>query len=160
MFDPLLVPLDGSELSESAVPYALDLARKYRARVLLLRATEVPDSVVLPAGVPGLALADLREREQGGIRGYLAAWKKRLEEAGVEECETLTCLGGAAESILAEAEAYDVGLVVMSSHGRGGFDRLIHGSVAEKVLRAAHCPVLLVRSGRGDAGGLPPNPAS
>lgn len=144
MFDVILVPLDGSELSEAAVPVALDLGRKYGAEVLLLRATVVPDSVVQPTGIPGAFLSDFREREHGGIRGYLSRWKKHAEEAGVE-CRTLMCLHEAAEAILAEAEAADAGLIVMSSHGRGGVDRWLHGSVAEKVLRRAKCPVLLVR---------------
>lgn len=147
MFDVILVPLDGSPLSEAALPVAIDLGRKYGSEVLLLRATVVPDSVVQPTGIPGAFLSDFREREHGGIRGYLSRWKKHVEEAGVE-CRSLMCLHEAAEAILVEAEAADVGLIVMSSHGRGGVDRLLHGSVAEKVLRRAKCPVLLVRPGQ------------
>lgn len=145
MFSVILVPLDGSELSEQALPTAIDLARKYSAEVILLRATVVPDSVVMPTGIPGAFLSDFREREHGGIRGYLSRWKKHVEAAGVE-CRSLLCLNDAAEAILSEAEGSDVGLIVMSSHGRGGFDRMLHGSVAEKVLRRAKCPVLLVRA--------------
>lgn len=152
MYSRILVPLDGSELSERAVPHALDLARKYGAEITLLRATVLPDRVyALPDLTAAAYMERYRETEQETIREYLEDWKKRLEADGVA-CRTIHRLDDAASAIVDQAEMDEVDLVVMCTHGRGGFDRWVHGSVASKVMRRASCPLLLIRGGSRQAG--------
>jgi len=145
MYSRILVPLDGSELSERAVPHALDLAKKYGAEITLLRATALPDRVyALPDLTAAAYMERYRETEQETIRQYLEDWKQRLEADGVT-CKVIHRLDDAASAIVDQAEMDEVDLVVMCTHGRGGFDRWVHGSVASKVMRRILCPLLLIR---------------
>jgi nucleotide-binding universal stress UspA family protein len=133
----VLVPLDGSELAERAIGPARQIAAARRASVLLLQ-------VVAPHGPAerGLAVPALEQAGQ-----YLAGVADRLRAGGVTVLVE-ACAGQPAEQIAAQATLWGSDLVVMSTHGRGGFDELVHGSVADAVVRAASVPVLLV-SARG-----------
>lgn len=145
MYSTILVPLDGSELSERAIPHARDLALKYGAEITLLRATALPDRVyALPDLTAAAYMERYRESEHDAIREYLKTWQERLEKDGLV-VHISHRLDEAATAIVEEAEEEDVDLVVMSTHGRGGFDRWVHGSVASKVMRHAPCPLLLIR---------------
>jgi nucleotide-binding universal stress UspA family protein len=135
----VLVPLDGSELAERALPFAFELARATRGRLLLVRAV----------------LAYSSETEEGTTKvpvypraeAELAAVASRLRAAGVR-AEAHVALGiAAADSILAAAAEQRADLVVMSTHGRGGLGRFLYGSVADEVLRGSDVPVLLVSAG-------------
>lgn len=152
MYATILVPLDGSELSEKAIPHARDLALKYGAEVTLLRATALPDRVyALPDLTAAAYMERYRESEHETIREYLQTWKEHLEASGLV-CHVVHRLDDAASAIVDQAEIEDIDLIVMSTHGRGGIDRWVHGSVASKVLRHAPCPLLLIRV-RGQAAG-------
>ena len=145
MYSTILVPLDGSALSERAIPHARDLALKYGAEITLLRATALPDRVyALPDLTAAAYMERYRETEQEAIRDYLKTWKERLEADGIV-CHVSHRLDDAAAAIVDQAEVEDIDLIVMSTHGRGGLDRWVHGSVASKVLRHAPCPLLLIR---------------
>lgn len=145
MFSKILVPLDGSKLSERALPVALDLAGRYGSELILLRTTRLPDLVEDLTGIPVASLAELRRNEEEGIEAYLGDWQSRISGGGVP-CLTVSRADGAARGIVAQAEAEEVSLIVMSTHGRRGFERWVQGSVAERVARRAPCPVLLVRA--------------
>lgn len=145
MFPRILVPLDGSEISEQALPVAMDLAHRYGSELILLRATQIPDLVVDVTGLPVASVAEMRRNEEAGMRTYLEAWQAKVGEAGLP-CRTVTRVDGAAQGILGQAETDDVSLIVMSTHGRSGFNRWVQGSVAERVARRSPCPVMLVRT--------------
>lgn len=155
MFTRILVPLDGSELSEQALPVAMDVAHRYGSEIVLLRATQIPDMVVDVTGLPVASLAEMRRNEELGMREYLDGWQKRIADAGLP-CRIVTRVDGAAQGILAQAENDDISLIVMSTHGRSGFNRWVQGSVAERVARRAPCPVLLVRTPVTSAAISPP----
>lgn len=144
MFSRILVPLDGSELSEQALPVAMDLAHRYGSEIVLLRATQIPDLVVDVTGLPVASVAEMRRAEEQGLRSYLEDWQARMAEAGLPS-RVVTRIDGAAQGIVDQAEIDAVSLIVMSTHGRSGFNRWVQGSVAERVARRAPCPVLLVR---------------
>ncbi|MBM2811317.1 MAG: universal stress protein [Chloroflexi bacterium] len=120
-----LVPLDGSALAEVALTMVQTLAGKPLARVRLLRVTK--DRAETPA-----ARSYLTEK----IVPRVSAWGLHVESHVEEGIAGLTIA----------AAAKDVDIVIMSTHGRGGFDRLRHGSVAQRVIRDMSVPVLLVRS--------------
>jgi nucleotide-binding universal stress UspA family protein len=135
----ILVPLDGSVLGELALAPAIDLARDKSARLVLLRAAEAHTTIADPTEAQ---VAVVREAEE-----YLAGVRARVLAGGLEAVETSVWYGPAADAIVEAARYRDADLIVMSSHGRSGFGRLVLGSVAERVLRATATPILLIRAG-------------
>jgi nucleotide-binding universal stress UspA family protein len=136
----ILVPLDGSALAEAALAPAVDLARDYKAKLVLVRAAEAQS---FPMADPTAAQVDAVRAAEA----YLAGVHARLTAAGLADVETAVWYGPPAEAI-AEAARYRVAdLIVMSSHGRTGLGRLVLGSVAESVLRGTETPIFLVRPG-------------
>lgn len=136
----ILVPLDGSELSESVFPCALALARRFRAAVILVR---VIDPFMF---VPGAMPVSMSERMQNQWKAsavkYLSTQSRRLQGVSVT---TLCPEGSPREEIALAAQHEGCDLILMASHGHSGLVRWLLGSVAEGVLRISPCPVLLLR---------------
>jgi len=131
----VLVPLDGSALSEAIVPVAEALARDYGAELILLRAVRlstVPDPLEPEAKV-------------GEAEAYLACIAEELQARGLSRVRrSVWHVPAKPEQAIAEAAAQNhADLIAMTTHGRTGLGRLFFGSVAERVLRAATVPVLL-----------------
>ena len=127
----LLVPVDGSDLAELAVPAALELARLFEARAILLRVLDDPKE-----STP----AEVHEAEE-----HLDAISRTFERRGIDTF-TLVQKGDAVEEILDAARFHHADLIVMTTHGRSGLSRLVTGSVTEQVLRRATVPLLVVRA--------------
>ena len=152
MFETILLPLDGSELAESALDAALQVKTRFNACLILLRSVEsASHHMMQAAGVmesPAAAVAnveliqEMTEAEKHEAETYLASVRDRI---GATDVETLVVEGDAAQTIVETATQRKVGLIVMSSHGRGGLGRLVFGSVADGVLRESRTPVLLIR---------------
>lgn len=147
MFDLIVVPLDGSRLSERALSLAVPLAEQHRAALTLLHAhapvLPLPLGGGAPMRDPALELAAREEQSK-----YVARLAKRLAKQTGLSVTPVLADGGAAETIVARAgEARDA-LIVMTTHGRGGFKRFWLGSVADRVTRLAHVPVLLLTGNR------------
>lgn len=144
-FKKILVPDDFSNHSKEARLYAADLATRYDAHIDLVHVYQ-PISYSLPEGQV------FHSAEQ--LKDLLAALDVRLAESKadmlswgtVKSLDTKLVLGSASVEItsLAHDGAYD--LIVMGTHGRGGLSHALLGSIAEKVVRTAPCPVLTVRS--------------
>jgi nucleotide-binding universal stress UspA family protein len=151
MFETILVPLDGSELAETALAPALELKAKFNAKLILLRAVEPASHRLTQApGVfesPSAAVANVEliqqviEAERDEARTYLEAVRHR----GGEGVEALLLEADPVDAIVETAQERGAGLIVMSSHGRGGLGKLIFGSVADGVLKRSKTPVLLIR---------------
>lgn len=142
MFAKLLVPLDGSELAEKALPHAGELAQKLGSEVVLLRvapSVEQYQELALLRNVE----EDLRHSRAEAER-YLADLEPPLSRAGVK-VSSIVLLGDPARSIIDFANDASVSLIVMSTHGRSGLGRWVMGSVADKVVRSSGKPVLLCR---------------
>lgn len=133
----ILAPTDFSEPAERAVTYAIELARMFEARITLLHVWSLPS-----AGYAEGLTWPIEEME--------AAAQSELERARVAVAERLPAAdallrrGLEWKEILGTAEARHADLIVMGTHGRQGLPRLVLGSVAEKVVRLAHVPVLTV----------------
>jgi nucleotide-binding universal stress UspA family protein len=148
----MLVTLDGSPLAEQALEPALALARVVESDVLLLRVTParetLPESMT-PGGERAEAAMDaIAAQERADAESYL----QRIYNAHDNRrlfFDVQTAEGDVADTIVSYADAHHVDLIVMSSHGRSGIGRWLHGSVAEKVLRGANCATLILRSARG-----------
>ncbi len=141
MYRRILVPLDGSDLAETAIPHAELLASASGAeleliRVTLLRFVQAPDG-------HGHVVQEEGDREEA--EAYLATWEKRLRDRGIRATGQVRS-GSVAEEIVEYAGSTRADLIVMSTHGRTGARLYAYGSVAEKVLRAAPCSVLVVRT--------------
>jgi nucleotide-binding universal stress UspA family protein len=144
MLETILVPLDGSPVSEVALPYAEALASVTGGRLILVRAAHAP------------AFHPEPEHEQFSrvetAEDYLAEIAQALVARGVKNVETAVPYGQAAAWIVDEAEMRHADIIVMSTHDRSGADRWLHGSVAESVVHQASVPVLLIRADNGAAG--------
>jgi nucleotide-binding universal stress UspA family protein len=146
-FSRILVPLDGSSLSERALPVVRALARKFQSQIILLRVLDIPTPTA-PASHLEETIGWIREARRHVLQeaqSYLETIQRELYEEGFET-RILLRDRAPAEDILDVACAEDIDLIVMSSHGKGGgLARWTFGSVAERVARHSLCPVLLVR---------------
>jgi nucleotide-binding universal stress UspA family protein len=135
-----LVPLDFSRGSEKALDHALKLAPERRAKVIALHV--VPAELIYPPTGGRFDFYGLMERDARENFRKLAKRKK----LGPRDCELLLARGtDFAEIIARQAKRLRASMIVMGSHGRTGLSRFLLGSVAERTLRYAACPVLIVK---------------
>ncbi len=147
MFERILVPLDGSSLAELALPLAAEMARRFEASVTLTRVVLPPHVVSHTAGAAYASLlTGLREVALDEASAYLQGQAASLQAQGVAAGIHLVDGEPVADMILEVAEAIAADLVVMSTHGRSGVSRWVFGSVADRLLRSARMPILLVRA--------------
>ncbi len=137
MFNKILVSLDGSPLSEHALPTALALAQTPGTDLFIARVPTAGGSHEPPTG----RQLEVARRE---IRQYFD--DLRLAQPPTGKFTTLMPEGNVANAIADTAAAEGIGLIVMSTHGYSGVTRWLLGSVTEKILRTAPCPVLAVRT--------------
>lgn len=136
----LMLPLDGSQFAEAALPFGTGLARRHGARLrLVLSHATIPDQAPGEAAV--VAMVALQEQE----REYLGTVAARIDPAGTLNPELCLLTGQAGPALAADLERHHDDLVVMATHGRGALSRLWLGSVADYLVRHAHAPLLLVR---------------
>jgi nucleotide-binding universal stress UspA family protein len=137
----LLAPTDLSELSLAGVNYALELAQSQDAEVILYY-------------VVGIADNNWPRDEFDPVRGLVEDQKHLLERFVRENISDLSVkikvrqiveIGVPYKAIVEKAEEEHVDMIIMSTHGRSGFDHMVIGSVTEKVVRRATCPVLSIR---------------
>lgn len=134
----ILCPVDLSDISRAALEYAVGLARALEARLQALQVLELVE--------PGRD-NELRRRCLDEFERFVQPLRMGVP------VETVLTEGNAAGEILRAAEASRADLIVMGTHGRSGFERFVLGSVTERVLRQARCPVLAVPPGGGRKGG-------
>jgi nucleotide-binding universal stress UspA family protein len=156
MIARVLVPLDGSQLSEQALDLAAEMAKRFDARVTLLFAFEGLDHLAQVLGgrngeVDRATWEQVHRSTEAGLaaaRAYLESESSRFPERGatVETSVVDARNGSPANAILEEAGRQPDTMIVMSTHGRGGLGRVLYGSTARKVLEASSSPVLLVRA--------------
>jgi nucleotide-binding universal stress UspA family protein len=139
MIKRILVPTDFSDASLAGLEYALDLAERFKAEVVVLFVVEP----LYSAGDLGLLL------EEAQRRGHeeLSRLASRLKRRGVA-CRTMLQIGTPYQVIATAAARERADLIVMATHGRSGLSHFVMGSVAERVVRTARCPVLTVRPPR------------
>jgi len=147
MFKRILIPLDGSSTSERGLDVALKLAAEQEAAVCLFH---VVDEHVLTQAVD--AGADMIDNMISSMR---ASGRKVLDKAAAKAAQrnvkartvlVENIVHGVADVILDQAKAWKADLIVMGTHGRRGFTRVVMGSAAEGVVRGAAVPVLLVKA--------------
>lgn len=147
MFKHLLVPLDGSKLAELALPMAKSIAAQFDSSITLLQVVALPYAVGFGHDSSG-SYSDLNSLNQEMKReatSYMEAKRQELQRAGIQVNVQIVMGKSPAEAILTAVDDFEADTIVMSTHGRGGLMRWVFGSVADKVLRHAHVPIMLVR---------------
>ena len=143
MYRRAVVPLDGSPVAETILPFILEIAGPLDMEVVLLRVVQPTPPVVIE-GSRHVVVEDVEARRIDALE-YLAPLAVELRGKDVR-VETSVRRGEPVEEILAEARETGADLIAMSTHGRSGLGRLVFGSVAEAVLRHANIPVFLMRA--------------
>jgi nucleotide-binding universal stress UspA family protein len=138
----ILVPTDFSPPSERALELAIEFARRFGAELTLFHAHELP-AYVFPDGVMPVSPEILLELERS-MNAELDRLAARVRAAGVP-VSTKTGVGAHDVEIVRYASEMNADLIIMGTHGRTGLRHVLLGSVAEKVVRRAPCPVLTVR---------------
>lgn len=149
MADVILVPLDGSDRAEQALPYAVWLARTLNATVRLLYIAAPSDDEQADTLLPAAYAPALARTLRTSMGHYLDATAASLGAAGVP-AQTALIVADPVRGLQAAAAAAEVRLVVLATHGRGGLRGLLLGSVAHALLRTCPRPVLVVAA-RGRA---------
>lgn len=146
----LLHPTDFSEGADRALAEAIRIARALGAEVLLLHV----ESPFYSEGLKGMTVADrvrVHEAERRWVEEMLEARVAGIRAAGVPARGVIQ-IGLPFEEIVRTAEAQGADLIVMGTQGRAGLDRMSLGSVADRVIRTAPCPVVTVRERRSPTG--------
>ncbi|CAB3659027.1 universal stress protein [Trinickia soli] len=145
MYQRILVPIDGSPTAQRALDYALALARETHAELIPLYVVDIPIvAYEAPGYDPSIVRDALLETGEALKKDALAAMQRENVRGEPRVVEILAPGIDVAERILEEARATHCDLVVMGTHGRRGFRRLVLGSVAERFTRISCCPVLLI----------------
>ena len=146
MYKKILVPLDGSELAECVLPHVESIAKGCGVKnVILVRALEPYISSYAQVYLSDEQRKEADARAEGAARGYLDQAASRVKLDGVE-VQKQFITGRPAESIAEYATENEVDLIIISTHGRSGISRWVWGSVADRILRSACVPVLMVRA--------------
>ena len=144
----IVVPLDGSDIAASVLPFVIDIASRNGAELILA-------TVVQSAGTWGsTATMDAMEREEELARTYLSEQLDVVRGSGATARMTFT-RGEAAEGILSIAKREEADMVAIGTHGRSGVTRWLFGSVASRVLEASSIPVLFLHPETGEDKGAP-----
>ncbi len=154
MYRRVLVTLDGSLLAEQVLPHVktvlegLTGVHVYLMAVAQLVDYQTASAMAYPMSILPSQVVDEeaeRRRIEDELRNYLRGIEHQLTREGVTASSEVR-FGRPAEEIIAFANELNIDLIAMSTHGRSGLARWAYGSVADRVLRAAKCPVLLVRA--------------
>ena len=141
----VVVPLDGSELAEMAIPHAVELARKMDLEIVLLRVFALP-TPAYAAEEYAPNLEELWEQTRREAGEYLEKKLHQLQKEGLGRASTVLLEGYAAEKIINLARERAESLVAMCTHGRTGVGRWVLGSVTDRVVRHSDNPVLVIRA--------------
>jgi|DewCreStandDraft_5_1066085.scaffolds.fasta_scaffold00558_5 nucleotide-binding universal stress UspA family protein len=155
MFRKLLVPLDGTDAAARALPYAVELARRFDAALVLVDVVPTRDTTLaLAADIasgamtdPALIAAEVSARETAA-RGYITAVAEELAAQGVQVA-AVVAQGAEGRGVVDVARREGVDLIVMAAHGHGPLGRLVFGNVTEDVIHHSPAPVLVIPPRRG-----------
>lgn len=147
-FETLLIPLDGSELSESALQHATEFGELFDSAYHLTRIVSYPVDIASPY-LPHTAQLNQQVMEDAkkGAADYLENHAEQMRRRGLRVTTSVVVDAQAGQGVIAETEAVGADMVAMATHGRKGLSRVVLGSAADKVIRGIHVPVLLHRPG-------------
>ncbi len=146
MYQRFLVPIDGSATSEHALDEAIKFAQQQKAHIEVLYVVE---DILFSENDDYNYYAELRHLLRSNGEKILARAQNKISQAGIEHETKLMVSQGEriVDVIIKEAKNNSADLIIIGTHGRTGFSRILLGSVAEGVVRTAHIPILLIRGG-------------
>jgi nucleotide-binding universal stress UspA family protein len=139
----VIVPLDGSPLAETVLPYVVDLAKKMRLEVVFMRSYALPTSTADEYETYSDELISQIEAE---AQDYLAEKVREAKAKGLENVSSVVNVGYGAEEIITLARKTPDNFITMCTHGRSGVKRFVLGSVTDRVVRHSGDPVLIIRA--------------
>jgi nucleotide-binding universal stress UspA family protein len=139
----ILVPIDFSSSSHTALEVATELADKFHAELVLLNVVPESPVVAVPEGVTETSIVDAAKKQ---AEAHLAKSKKSIDGKGITVKTSVEVGYDVAGTILEAVESEKIDQVVISTHGLSGWYPTVFGSIAEKVIKLAPCPVLLLRT--------------
>ena len=139
----ILVPFDGSEYSEKAFEKALEIAAKFESKLTVM--TVIQSKVSDSAGISLARLEEIQDEEEEIATTMLKKLEGQAKAKNVSFSIKIIHNPSSSDGIVSFAEANNVDLIVMGSHGRTGFRKIVLGSVANGVLGHAKCPVLIIK---------------
>jgi nucleotide-binding universal stress UspA family protein len=143
----IVVPLDGSELAESVIPTAAELAKKLGLEAVLFRAYSIPyNAYAGPEGYYAIDYEELLKTMREDAVDYLEKKTEAMKKMGVNKVSFIAEEGFAADEIISLGRKTPDNLIAMCTHGRSGVKRWVLGSVTETVVRHSGDPVLVVRA--------------
>lgn len=140
MYEKIMVPLDGSELAEVALPYAAELAIQLGSEITLIYVSELGKDPQEEMDQSYL------QKTVESIKERAASYSGQPATTQIIKVKSVILSGHPAEKIVEYADSENISFIVMSTHGRSGIQRWALGSVADKVMRASTKPVVLIRS--------------
>lgn len=141
----ILLPTDFSPSSHAALAIAADLALHFHAKLYLLNVIHLLPAV---SGADFFAETEVFQKSKRNAEETLAACEAALAARSISVVRRVEAANDVAASILAEIEREHIDMLVLSTHGMSGWRPLVFGSIAEKLVRAVKCPLLLLRSSR------------
>ena len=154
MYKKIMVPLDGSELAECVLPHVEAFITSFRVTTLVFVRVVEPAQIdhrgpymTIKLSVDKIKELSKRIDEERIARAeeYLKQVVSRVEKDGVK-IETEVFIGNVAGRLVGYSESNDIDLILIATHGRSGATRWTQGSIADRILRASHVPVLMVRA--------------
>ena len=149
-FKRILVPIDFSAHSTAAFEVAVEIARAFDSKIRLLHCYQIQPGGISPYGIaiPSSYFAEIRD----AAARQLAEWQEEHVPTGIAVDSSMTS-DTPSESIIAAAKEIGADLIVMGTRGLSGFKHVMLGSVAERTVRLAPCPVMTVHASHPDSAG-------
>jgi len=144
LFEKILVPYDGSPCSIHAFKISMDIAKKYNSKVTVLSCLQT-DFRVPWHGFDYRVQEAIKKKQKEVALNNIAHLESIARKAGVKISSKLSDSNSIVKTLVSFAKSNKISLIVMGSHGRTGFDKLLLGSVAHGVSQLARCPVLIVK---------------
>jgi len=144
LFKKILVPYDGSACSTHAFQISMDMAKKYNSEVTILYCLQT-DFRVPWYGFDSRMGNAIKKKQKDIALKNIAQLESNAKKAGVKVSSKISESHSIVKTLVSFAESNNISLIVMGSHGRTGFDKLLLGSVAHGVSHRARCPVLIVK---------------
>lgn len=139
----ILYPTDFSDPSACALYYAVEMAKKFDAELVMMHVL-LDESQMVSFYLPQITVQNLSKDMEDGAKAKMEEFVSTTSALNDVEYSTVMVKGIADDEIIKYAKENGIDMIVLGTHGRTGFEHVIFGSTAEKVVRAAHCPVLTV----------------
>jgi nucleotide-binding universal stress UspA family protein len=145
----ILLPIDFSPSSQAALEMASDLAQHFQAELYLVNVIPEFPTTTIPDLIPEAAFLE-KARKYAEL--HLAKCKATLATRGVKSTFSVEVGNDIAGNIMELVDREHIDMIVLSTHGISGWHPLVFGSIAEKVVKLAQCPLLLLRSAKPESG--------